>query len=79
MKSTGVVRKIDDLAESYFQSNSEELLISVRKDALEIYVEQDSVILKKYKSSCIFCSSNENLMDYKTKCVCAECMAELKK
>ena len=79
MKSTGIVRKIDELGRIVLPIELRRPLNISEKDSLEIYVDQDAVILKKYKSSCVFCSSAENLVDYKGKSVCAECMAQLKK
>ena len=47
------------------------------KDALEIYVEGSSVILKKYKPSCIFCDSSRDIVDFKGKNVCPKCIKAL--
>ena len=47
------------------------------KDALEIYVEGSSVILKKYKPSCIFCDSTKDIVTYKGKNICPKCLKEL--
>ena len=48
------------------------------KDALEIYVEGSSVILKKYKPSCIFCDATKDVTNFKGKNVCPKCLKELK-
>jgi AbrB family transcriptional regulator, transcriptional pleiotropic regulator of transition state genes len=48
------------------------------KDALEIYVEGVSIILKKYEPACIFCSNTRDVEDYKGKNICPECRKELK-
>lgn len=79
MKSTGIVRRIDELGRIVLPIELRRTLDIGEKDSLEIYVEQDSIILKKFRMSCTFCGSNENLVDYKGKGVCAECMADLKK
>ena len=79
MKSTGIVRKIDELGRIVLPIELRRTLDIGERDALEIYVDQDAVILKKYKTSCAFCSSNENLVEFKDKCICAECLAQLKK
>ena len=44
------------------------------KDALEIYVEGSSVILKKYKPSCIFCDATKDITVFKGKNVCPKCL-----
>ena len=48
------------------------------KDALEIYVEGSSVILKKYRPSCIFCDGSKDITVFKGKNVCPKCLKELK-
>lgn len=48
------------------------------KDALEIYVEGSSVILKKYKPSCVFCDATKDISVFKGKNICPKCLKELK-
>lgn len=56
MKSTGVVRKLDELGRIVLPIELRRTLdISVR-DTLEIFVEDDKIILKKYHPACIFCN-----------------------
>ena len=45
-----------------------------KKDPMEIHVDEDSVILKKYQPACIFCKSAENTIEYKNKIVGRECL-----
>jgi len=49
------------------------------KDPIEIFVDNESIILKKYEPSCIFCNEAKNVVEYKGKNICSECMGELKK
>lgn len=79
MKSTGIVRKIDDLGRIVLPIELRRTLEIDIKDSLEIYVDQDTIILRKYKTSCTFCGETEGLVDFKDKCVCPSCLAELKK
>lgn len=79
MKSTGIVRKIDELGRIVLPIELRRTLDISEKDAVEIYVEQDTIILKKYKSSCVFCNNAENVVDFKGKNICADCLAQLKK
>ena len=79
MKSTGIVRKIDELGRIVLPIELRRTLDIAEKDALEIYVDQEAIILMKFKTSCTFCSSNENLVEFKGKAVCADCLAQLKK
>ncbi len=78
MKSTGIVRKVDELGRIVLPIEMRRTLDIAEKDALEIYVEGSSVILKKYKPSCIFCDSAKDIVVFKGKNVCPKCMKELK-
>lgn len=78
-KSTGIKREIDKLGRIVLPIELRRSLEIETGDAVEIHVEDDRVILKKYKPSCIFCSGNEGMTTYKGKNVCAACVAELKK
>ena len=79
MKSTGIVRKIDELGRIVLPIELRRTLDIGEKDAVEIYVEQDTIILKKYKTTCVFCNGSENVVDFKGKNVCADCLTQLKK
>lgn len=78
MKSTGIVRKVDELGRIVLPIEMRRTLDIAEKDALEIYVEGSSVILKKYKPSCIFCDSTKDIVLFKGKNVCPKCLKELK-
>ena len=77
MKSTGIVRKMDELGRIVLPIEMRRTLDIAERDALEIYVEGSSVILKKYKPSCIFCDATKDLMSYKGKNICPKCRKEL--
>lgn len=78
MKSTGIVRKVDELGRIVLPIEMRRTLDISERDALEIYVEGSSVILKKYKPSCIFCDSSKDITQFKGKNVCPKCLKELK-
>lgn len=78
MKSTGIVRKVDELGRIVLPSEMRRTLDIEEKDALEIYVEGSSVILKKYKPSCIFCDTTKDIVVFKGKNICPKCLKELK-
>ena len=48
-----------------------------RVGEIEIFVEGDSIVLKKYAPNCIFCGSKENLISLDDKCVCKACVEKL--
>lgn len=78
MKTTGIVRKVDDLGRIVLPIELRRTLDIELRDPLEIYVEGDKIILKKYNPSCIFCGSNDNIFIYHEKNVCEACIDELK-
>ena len=79
MKSTGIVRKVDELGRIVLPIELRRTLDISERDALEIYVDGSSIILKKYQPSCIFCDDATDIISYKGKNVCAKCMKELAK
>ena len=78
MKSTGIVRKMDELGRIVLPIEMRRTLDLAEKDSLEIYVEGSSVILKKYKPSCIFCDNTKNIVNFKGKNLCPKCLKEIK-
>ena len=62
MKSTGIVRKVDELGRIVLPIELRRTLDIAEKDALEIYVDGSTIVLKKYRPSCIFCDSSRDLM-----------------
>lgn len=78
MKSTGIVRKVDELGRIVLPIEMRRTLDIGEKDALEIYVEGSSVILKKYMPSCVFCDATKDITVFKGKNICPKCLKELK-
>ena len=78
MKSTGIVRKVDELGRIVLPIELRRTLDIEEKDALEIYVEDDSIILRKYQQSCVFCDSARELVSYKGRNVCADGIMKLR-
>ena len=70
MKSTGIVRKVDNLGRIVLPVELRRTLGIDIHSAVEIYVDGDQVILKKYLPNCIFCGSKEELATYEAKYVC---------
>lgn len=79
MKATGIVRKVDELGRIVLPIELRRTLDIAERDALEIYVDGTSIVLKKHESSCVFCGSSKNVTVFKEKNVCAACMQELTK
>ncbi|HOQ17056.1 MAG TPA: AbrB/MazE/SpoVT family DNA-binding domain-containing protein [Defluviitaleaceae bacterium] len=77
MKSTGVVRKVDELGRVVLPIELRRNLDINEKDALEIFVDNDKIILKKYQPADIFTGSMDDLIDYKGKKISKETIIEL--
>ena len=77
MKSTGVVRRVDELGRIVIPIELRNKLDIAIKDPIEIFVEGSSIILKKYEPNCIFCGNSKDLTSYKDKLVCSKCLTKL--
>ncbi len=79
MKSTGIVRQMDSLGRIVLPVELRRTLDIAEKDSLEIYVDESSIVLKKYQPACIFCDNVRDIINYKGKNICPECIELLKK
>ncbi len=78
MKSTGIVRNIDELGRVVVPKELRKKLGIANTDPVEIYVEEDKIILKKYIPVCHFCGSTVALHEFREKNICSACISELK-
>ncbi len=76
MKSTGIVRKVDELGRVVIPIELRRTLAIAEKDALEIYVDSDRIVLRKYEPacSCVFCGNADEVTVFKNKNICKECL-----
>lgn len=79
MKSTGIVRRIDSLGRIVLPIELRRIMDLDIKDPVEIFVDDEHIILKKYQPTCIFCNSGDNVATYRDKKICRECLDELQK
>lgn len=79
MKSTGVVRRLDELGRITVPIELRRTLDIAERDALEIYVEDEKIILKKYEPVCVFCGEARNIINYMGKKVCKNCLEEMRR
>ncbi|MDL2300257.1 AbrB/MazE/SpoVT family DNA-binding domain-containing protein [Clostridiaceae bacterium OttesenSCG-928-D20] len=77
MKSTGIVRKVDELGRIVLPIELRRTLDIAEKDSLEIYVDEGTIILKKYQPSCVFCDDAKDVQNFKGKNVCPKCAKKL--
>ena len=78
MKSTGVVRRIDELGRIVLPIEIRKTMGIAEKDAIEIFTDNDRIILQKYQPACIFCNNAENVVYFQNKRVCPDCLAKIK-
>lgn len=77
MKSTGIVRKVDELGRVVIPIELRRTLRIEEKDALEIYVDGERIVLKKYEPACVFCGDAANVQHFRGKNVCKRCLKEM--
>ncbi len=78
MKSTGIVRNIDELGRLVIPKEMRKNMGIATDDPVEIFVENDRIILQKYAPACAFCGGIDGITVFREKKICADCLAELK-
>lgn len=78
MKSTGIVRKIDELGRIVLPMSIRQNLDIKEKDALEIFTDENRIVLQKYEPGCIFCGNADSTIIYENKRICKTCIGKLK-
>lgn len=79
MKSTGMVRRVDELGRIVLPAEIRQSMGIQVKDTLEIFTENDRIVLQKYHPSCIFCDNVDNVVQFNQKLICTECLEKIKK
>ena len=77
MKSTGIVRNLDELGREKKKKEIRKKLNIEQKDPIEIFIEGNSIVLKKYENGCIFCNNSKDLQLYKEKLICKKCLEKI--
>lgn len=78
MKSTGIVRKLDELGRVVLPIELRRTFGLEEKDPVEIFIDDEYIMLKKYQPACIFCGQAKNVTQHKGKNICEKCLEELK-
>ena len=77
MKSTGIVRKVDELGRIVLPIELRRTLDIAERDSIEIFVDNNQIILKKYSPACLFCGEASDVREFKGKLICPKCLAEI--
>lgn len=78
MKSTGFVKRVDELGRILIPKELRSSLEIESKDSLEMFVDGDRIVLQKYQPACIFCSSADDIVFFEGRRICASCLSKLK-
>lgn len=80
MKSTGVVRHIDEAGRLVIPKELRRVFSLMGEDsAVEIFTDEDKIVLRRYAPACVFCGSLDDVFEYRDIKVCAECAKNLSK
>lgn len=79
MKSTGIVRKVDELGRIVLPIELRRVLDIADKDPLEIYFDETEIVLQKYEPACVFCGNARGMKHYHGKNVCNICIKDMNK
>ena len=78
MKSTGIVRRIDELGRVVLPIELRRTLNLEVRDPVEIFIEGDTIVLRKYDAACLFCGTTRELLSYRGKQICRSCLRQLR-
>ena len=78
MKATGIVRPVDSLGRVVIPIELRRNLGINTDDSLEVFVDGQFIMLKKYEPACIFCGEAEDVTLIHGKPVCKGCIEEMK-
>ena len=78
MKSTGIIRGLDNMGRVVIPKEIRKYL-DMREgiDEFEIYMQEDCIVLKKHKPSCLFCDNEENCIDFDGQMICKDCIEKM--
>ncbi len=73
MKSTGIVRKIDDLGRIVLPIELRRTLDLEVGSSIEVFTTDEGIVLKKYQPTCIFCGGDKKLKSHNDRLICTGC------
>ena len=78
MKATGIVRRIDELGRVVLPIELRRTMNLSVRDPVEIFIEGESIVLRKFEAACLFCGGGHQLTTFRGKQICGECLRQLK-
>lgn len=77
MKPAGIVRRVDQLGRIVLPKSLRKRYQMNEGDPIEILVQGDQILLERYRPRCVFCTSMENVIEYKDRHICGSCLEEM--
>lgn len=78
IKSTGIIRKIDQLGRIVIPMEVRRNFNIDVQDPIEISVEKGKIVLAKVSNNCIICDRTNKLVTFKGKMICQNCFDSMK-
>ena len=78
MKATGIVRRIDELGRVVLPIELRRTMNLEVRDPVEIFMEGESIVLRKYEAACLFCGGGHQLTTFRGKQICGDCLRQLR-
>ncbi|MBR3972058.1 MAG: AbrB family transcriptional regulator [Ruminococcus sp.] len=79
MKAAGYLVRVDNLGRIVIPVRIRRSMELESDTCLELFTEEDRIVMQKYQDTCVFCGKDEDLLEYKDKHICADCLKALKK
>ena len=78
MKAKGIVRRLDDLGRIVLPIELRRTMNLEVRDPVEIFMEGESIVLRKYEAACLFCGGGHQLTTFRGKQICGDCLRQLR-
>ena len=77
MKTTGIVRQMDSLGRIVLPIELRRSFDLKEHDRVEISVEEDRIVLRKFEPSCVLCGGTKELTEFRGKLLCGKCVRDI--
>ena len=77
MKTSGIIRRIDDLGRVVIPVEMRRVLDMGEREALSISLENNAIVLRRARTGCVFCGGGKDVIDFRGKLVCPRCVRQL--
>ncbi len=77
IKNTGIKRKVDELGRIVIPMEIRKQFNIEIQDELEIFIDRNFIMLKKYEPRCIFCGNEKGVIEFSERLICNKCLEKL--